>query len=140
MEGLKFRAWLKKEKKLVEVLAIDFQYRQISIAPLNDKLNKFSQSGNQYCIVSPIPFNDCIIEQFTWLKDKNGDEIYEGDIVEVEEKEYQYNEVITNKYQATVVFRECCFKLVEENGLMDMVYNKADKCKVVGNIHIEEDK
>ena len=80
------------------------------------------------------------IGQFTNLRDKNGVEIYEGHIVEVEEKEYQYNEVITNKYQAAVVFREGCFKLVEENGLMDMVYNKAYKCKVIGNIHDKENK
>ena len=87
-----------------------------------------------------VEIDETTLGQYTGLKDENGVEIYKGDIVEVEEKEYQYNEVITNKYQATVVFREGCFKLVEENGLMDMIYNKADKCKVIDNIHDKEDK
>jgi len=121
MTEITFRMWLKSQNKYFDAYQINFKEKIIFIDP--------RYSNNMFS------FDDCVIEQYTGLKDKDGKEIYEGDIVKVEEKEYQYNEVMTNKYQATVVFREGCFKLVEENGLMDMIYNKADKCEVIGNIH-----
>ena len=128
MREIKFRAWSNYEQK--------YYY---NIGLINDSI--YADLGDNYgeeewINIGSVFDDDYIIEQYTGIKDRRGFDIYEGDIIEVEEKECQYNEVMTNKYQATVVFREGCFKLVEENGLMDMIYNKADKCKVIGNIHI----
>jgi len=136
MEGLKFRAWLKKEKKLVEVLAIDFQYRQISIAPLNDKLNKFSQSGNQYCIVSPIPFDDCIIEPYLELFDENKKELCKGDIVLANPYSgYSYNGRYIINYDNTT----CQFYLEHDDNdghdFSDLYIGDGLPYRIIGNIH-----
>ncbi|MGD9276390.1 MAG: YopX family protein [Candidatus Pacearchaeota archaeon] len=72
MREIKFRAWYKKEKKMFKLhfpYGTDVTYEQTSKNTILMELR------------SRDFFKDCEIMQYTGLKDKNGKEIYEGDIV-----------------------------------------------------------
>lgn len=72
MREIKFRAWLKKENKMVEVKSLHLGTRKII----------YGYSENSQCYGNKsISFSDCSLMQCTDIKDRNGKEIYEGDIV-----------------------------------------------------------
>ena len=87
MREIKFRAWLKEDKKMVNVETMDFTDKSIQYL-------KKSEINNAY-ILRRESFVDVELMQYTGLKDKNGKEIYEGDIV-----------LVSARYKIVIEFKE----------------------------------
>lgn len=85
MNNLKFRAWDKKLQILGTVSNIDFEFEEVTFYIDDEEELDTCQ-----------PFKDVELMQSTGLKDKNGKEIFEGDIVEHLDGEYSFVGFVKN--------------------------------------------
>ena len=101
---LKFRAWVEESK---------WDYYAYNIQERADMSEWFG---------SPTIH----IEQYTGLKDKNGKEIYEGDILQIDDH-------ILGDF--VVVWHNFGWKIKRSVGYESLSVHKSEDCTVIGNIH-----
>ena len=124
MRKIKFRAWDKENEKMMKVSSISLENKEIAVKDF----------GTYHFF----RIKDIELMQYIGLKDKNDKEIYEGDIVILNDAEEENRCIVKYKYGSYI--------LVDGDLREDLSNVESDKfLEVVGNIYenknlLEENK
>lgn len=115
----RYRAWDKIHKIMYEVddiMSIDFGKSEIGVKTLFfDQLNHYD-------------FNDVVLMQSTGLRDKNGKEIFEGDIIDSEDG------ILSGVVEFRPDLGMFVSTLIKYNNF-ERLCNVADSVHIIGNIY-----
>lgn len=110
----RYRAWLKEDKEMVDVEEINFFNGEFDF--IGDAITWMCKS------------DDCVLMQSTGLRDKDGKEIFEGDIVKMAKNVYSeltYYEVVRHRGGA--------YRLESKRYGCELWLRHTD-CEIAGNI------
>lgn len=120
----KFRAWIKEEKEMWPVHAIFYDNKTVWVEEPDDE----EPSGL-------LEFDDVILMQSTGLKDKDGKEIFEGDIVRFEDCYIETDFLCNNR--GIVEWNQGGFTITDRFSVTmeDLLDGDSLDVKIVGNIY-----
>ena len=132
MREIKFKAWDKKMNKMRIVESIGFgkPYYSHEGYPVVNMIGR--DCINNKDIIIHRDSHQCELMQYTGLKDKNGKEIYEGDICKSFNNEYGDNVGLVKYSEET-----CSFDLHMKSKMKEIIYIGTDYnlVEVIGNIY-----
>ena len=109
MREIKFRAWDKKEKEMVYDINLLSSSKSVSAWISDNGVGGyFNPKAEKY-----------VVMQYTGLKDKNGKEVCEGDIIKI------------GKSRIAVEFEKGCFQIAR----VCFYGRRSDEYEVIGNIY-----
>jgi hypothetical protein len=121
----RYRAWNKATKEMHEVddiVSIDIEKKQIYVKTL------FFNQLNHYV------FDAVVLMQSTGFRDKNGKEIFEGDILKVTNLSSWLEVVSFNNNKAMFVSKKIK-REIEESPLYDLFNTDIFEVEIIGNIY-----
>lgn len=117
----RYRAWLKEDKEMIDVEEMDFYNGELDF--IGDGITWMCKS------------NDCVLMQSTGLRDKNGKEIFEGDIIaiEVDDTGTPINaRVFQNSKKGILMFH--VFEDNEDVPMVELLEDDSVAFAIIGNI------
>ena len=117
---IKFRAWLKEENKMVNVETIDFSEKSIQYLEKNEIIDAY--------LLRTTFLEDIELMQYTGQKDKNGKEIYEGDILKYK---FPYDRRLKHVSLVKFIETEASF------GIKDRYKNEIPLYRIAANNYFE---
>lgn len=111
----RYRAWLKEDKEMVDVEEINFFNGEFDF--IGDAITWMCKS------------DDCVLMQSTGLRDKNGKEIFEGDVVKMAKNVYS-----EPTYYEVVRHRGGAYRLESKQYGCELWLRHTD-CKIAGDIY-----
>ena len=118
MKELKIKAWLKKEKKMVAIIGIDFNYEYIRYTEDDNLFNENYKTAE---------FKNIELLQFTGLKDNGGQELYEADVI-------KFNDGIDDIYGLISYDDEDGTYRVSYENITEHLSEREGDFEIVGNI------
>lgn len=118
----RYRAWIKSLKWMCDVTNISFDSKFVDIC---------QQGDTERCTEMSVEFDETKLMQTTGLKDKNGKEIFEGDIVD-----YKGRKALVSWHGSYASF---IYRFVDElqkrNAEWNPLYLAYMRCEIIGNIY-----
>lgn len=123
---IKFRAWSKVEEEMV--YGIDLTTQDGTAHPINGNWDNIMSLDERVELM-----------QYTGLKDKNGTEIYEGDIVLTDNSIDNFHTELRSKKLYEVRYWDGSFMLRFDDKNIDYLSTGETCCEVIGNIYENPD-